>query len=343
MKKECISHLDFPETIPFCTLNYGRLDLEHIVSSKFNNTAGVLAIHKGKVVLEQYFGNHNVDDTFHVASVTKSIISALIGIAIHKGYIKNIDEKVMNFFPEYNDLLNNECRQSITLKHLLTMTAPYDFPDWNEPFDKFCSSPHWSEYILNNLGKNGNPGDFKYSTQGAHLLSCIITRATHKSAREFANEYLFSPLCMNIIPDYKPRAYDFDYLFGKDLKAWPHDPDGNSTGGWGLNLTLRDMALFGFLYMNEGFYNDKQIVQKSWIRASTSPFSDKNVFLENKYGYLWWISHYGNLYSYSAVGDGGNIISCIPEKELVIAVSAENPIPIENPYEFIQNYVIPYV
>lgn len=343
MKKEYIAHLKFPKTTPFCTLNYGNIDLDNIVASKFNNITGVLAVRKRKVVLEKYFNNHNTNDTFHVASVTKSIISALIGIAIDNGYIKSINEKALDFFPEYNDLSNNECRQSITIKHLLTMTVPYDFPDWTEPFDKFCSSPNWTKYILSNLGKNGNLGDFKYSTQGAHLLSCIITRATHKSAREFANEYLFNPLGMNILPDYKPKAYDFDYLFGKDLKAWPHDPDGNSTGGWGLNLTLRDMALFGFLYMNDGFYNDKQIVQKSWIQQSTSPFSDKNVFAENKYGYLWWINHYDNLYCYSAVGDGGNIISCIPEKELVIAVSVQIPKPIENPYEFIQNHIIPYI
>lgn len=343
MKKEYISHLEFPETIPFCTLNYESIDLDNIVSSKFNNIAGVLAIHKGKIVLEKYFNNHNINDTFHVASVTKSIISALISIAIDNGYIKSINEKALDFFPEYDDLYNNECRQSVTLKHLLTMTAPYDFPDWNEPFEKFCSSPDWTKYILNSLGKNGNLGDFKYSTQGAHLVSCILTRTTHKSAREFANEYLFSPLGMNILPDYKTKAVDFDYLFGKDLKGWPHDPSGNSTGGWGLNLTLRDMALFGLLYLNDGFYNGREIVPKVWVQQSTSPFSDKKVFAENKYGYLWWINNYGSLYCYSAVGDGGNIITCVPEKELVVAVSAEFPRPIENPYEFIQDYIIPYI
>lgn len=343
MKNNYATTLKVPETVPFCSLNYGNTDLDSIVSSKYNNISGVLAVQKGKVVLEKYFNNHNINDTFHVASVTKSMISALIGIAIDKGYIKSIDEKVIDFFPEYDDLDNNDCRQSITLKNLLTMTAPYDFPDWQEPFDKFCASPDWIRYILNSLGKNGGIGNFKYSTQGAHILSCILTRATHKSAREFANEYLFSPLGINTIPDYETKSVDFDYLFGKNLKGWPHDPAGNSTGGWGLNLTLRDMALFGLLYLNDGVYNDKQIVPKSWVQESTSPFSDNNVFAENKYGYLWWINHYDNLYCYSAVGDGGNIISCVPEKELVIAISAQYPKPIENPYEFIQNFIIPYV
>lgn len=103
------------------------------------------------------------------------------------------------------------------------------------------------------------------------------------------------------------------------------------------------MALLGFLYMNKGFYNNTQIISKSWIQESTSPFTEKNIFLTNKYGYLWWIYNYGSLQSYSAVGDGGNIISCIPEKELVVAVSAGSPKPIDNPYEFIQDYIIPYI
>ena len=343
MKNNYTSYLEFPQTIPFYSLNYGNTDLDTIVSSKYDNVSAVIAIHQGKVVLEKYFHDHDINDTFHVASVTKSIISALVGIAIDKGYIKSINEKVMDFFPEYNHLWNNECRNSVTLKNLLTMTAPYDFPDWNEPFDKFCSSPDWIEYILNSLGKNGSLGNFKYSTQGAHLISCILTRAVHKSAREFANEYLFSPAGMNTIADYETDSFDFDYLFGKKLKGWPHDPQGNSTGGWGLNLTLRDMALFGLLYLNDGFYNGRQIVPKSWVQQSVSPFSNEKAFAENQYGYLWWINNYDGLNCYSAVGDGGNIISCIPEKELVVAVSAEFPKPLENPYEFIESYIIPYV
>lgn len=343
MKKEYISHLEFPKTTPFSSLNYRNIDLDKIVSSKFNNNSGVIAIHKGKVVLEKYFNNHYVSNTFHVASVTKSIISALIGIAIDKGYIKSINEKILNFFPEYNDLFNNEFLQSITLKHLITMTVPYNFPDWKEPFDKFCTAPDWIKYTLNNIDQKGSLENFKYSTEGAHLISCILTRTTHKSAREFANEHLFKPLGINVIPDYQTDSYDFDYLFGKNLKGWPHDSSGNSTGGWGLNLTLRDMALLGFLYMNKGFYNNTQIISKSWIQESTSPFTEKNIFLTNKYGYLWWIYNYGSLQSYSAVGDGGNIISCIPEKELVVAVSAGSPKPIDNPYEFIQDYIIPYI
>lgn len=319
------------------------MKLDNTVSSKYPNIAGVIAVYKGKTILEKYFQNHTMNDTFHVASVTKSIISALVGIALDKGYIKSIDQKVVDFFPEYDNLSYSNCRDSITLRDLLTMTAPYNFPDFKEPFDKFCFAKNWTEYILNNLGKNGCIGNFKYSTEGAHLISCILTRTTHKSAREFANEYLFAPAKMNTIPDYKTESIDIDYLFGKNLKGWPHDPDNNSTGGWGINLTLRDMAIFGLIYLNDGFYNGKQIVPKEWVRESTSPFSKENVFAENKYGYLWWISHYGSLNCYSAVGDGGNIISCIPEKDLVVAVAAEYPKPIDNPYEFIQDYIIPYI
>lgn len=343
MNKEYKSNLECPESVPYCKLNYKDIDLDNVVSSKFSNISGVIAVENSEVVLEKYFNNHKVQDTFHVASVTKSIISALIGIAIDKGYIKGVEEKVISFFPEYKDILDGKIKKPITIKDLLTMTVPYKFPEWKEDFEKLCLSHDWVKYTLDNIDEDGNIGDFKYSSEGAHVLSSIITKATNKSAREFANEYLFKPLGMSIMENYEPKKFGFDYLFGKDLKSWPHDTLGYSTGGWGLNLTLRDMALFGCLYINDGYFNNTEIVSESWVKCSTTPFKEKYVFAENKYGYLWWINHYNSLSCYSAVGDGGNIISCIPEKNLVIAVTAETPIPIENPYEFIEKYVIPYV
>lgn len=292
------------------------LELESMIKSQYSNINGIVVIKNGYMAYERYFNGYGPDNTHHVASVTKSIISALIGIAIDAGYIKNVDQKVLDFFPEY--VLSDADMQKgeITIRHLLTMTAPYPFEDWHEPLDKMCMQSDWTKYILDILGQRGNIGTFKYSTAGTHLLSVIITRSTGKSAREFANEHLFNPIGMKQIPNYEMKSFGFDDLFGKDVKGWVNDPSGNSTGGWGLTLTPRDMARFGFLYLNRGIWNNNKIISETWIDESTAMNS-------NKYGYLWWLRQEDGVFAYLAMGDGGNVICCIPEKDLVVAIASE--------------------
>ncbi|MGG0723924.1 serine hydrolase domain-containing protein [Bacillus mycoides] len=285
--------------------------LDCVVKEEYKNINGVLVVQKGNVVFENYYNGYGPDDACHVASVTKTIISALIGICVDKGYIKNVDQKVIEFFPEYN-LKSSE----ITVRHLLTMTAPYPYADWQEPLEELCTQKDWVQYTLSRIGNGGQIGSFKYSSAGAHLLSAIITSVTGKSAREFANEYLFQSIDMREIPNYNMKAFGFDDLFGKDVKGWVHDPNGISTGGWGLTLTVRDMAKFGQLYLNEGIYGRKQILSKSWIKESIA-------MNPNQYGYLWWLREEDGIFSFSAMGDGGNLICCIQEKELVVAIASE--------------------
>ena len=281
------------------------------IKEDYKNINGMLVVQRGNVIFEKYYNGHGPDDTFHVASVTKTIISALIGICVDKGYIKNVDQKVIEFFPEYNLKVSE-----VTVGHLLTMTAPYPYVDWQEPLEELCTQQDWVQYTLNRIGNGGQIGAFKYSSAGAHLLSAIITSVTRKSAREFANDHLFQPIGMREIPNYNMKAFGFDDLFGKDVKGWVHDPNGISTGGWGLTLTARDMAKFGRLYLNEGVYEGKQILSKSWVQESIAMNS-------NRYGYLWWLREEDGIFSYCAMGDGGNVVCCIPERELVVAIASE--------------------
>ncbi|MBH0334632.1 6-aminohexanoate hydrolase, partial [Bacillus thuringiensis] len=238
--------------------------LDQIIKEEYENMNGMLVVQKGNVIFEKYYNGYGPDDAFHIASVTKTIISALIGICIDKGYIKSVDQRVIEFFPEYN--VNSS---EVTVSHLLTMTAPHPFVDWQEPLEELCTQQDWIQYTLNRIGNGGEIGSFKYSSAGAHVLSAIITSVTGKSAREFANEYLFQPLGMSEISNYNMKAFGFDDLFGKAVKGWVHDPNGISTGGWGLTLTVRDMAKFAQMYLNEGIHNGKQILSKSWIKEST--------------------------------------------------------------------------
>ncbi|EJR54103.1 hypothetical protein IIM_02159 [Bacillus cereus VD107] len=305
--------------------------LDCMIKEDYKNINGMLVVQKDNVIFEKYYNGHGSGDTFHVASVTKTIISALIGICVDKGYIKSVDQKVMEFFPEYY------CNSSeITVRHLLTMIAPYPYADWQEPLEELCTQKDWVEYTLNRIGQGGEIGSFKYSSAGAHLLSAIITSVTGKSAREFANEYLFQPIGMRGIPNYNMKVFGFDDLFGKDVKGWVHDPNGISTGGWGLTLTVRDMAKFGRLYLNEGTYDGKQILSKSWVKESTE-------MNPNQYGYLWWLREEDGVFSYCAMGDGGNVICCIPEKELVVVIASEIIPNAGDRWKLIKDCILPYL
>ncbi|MED1511305.1 serine hydrolase domain-containing protein [Bacillus proteolyticus] len=305
--------------------------LDQIIKEEYENVNGMLVVQKGNVIFESYYNGYSIDDAFHVASVTKTIISALIGICIDKRYIKSVDKKVIEFFPEYK-LKASE----VTVRHLLTMTAPYPFVDWQEPLEELCTQQDWVQYTLNRIGKGGEIGPFKYSSAGAHLLSAIITSITGKSAREFANEHLFQPISMREIPNYNMKAFEFDDLFGKDVKGWVHDPNGISTGGWGLTLTARDMAKFGQLYLSNGTYNGKQILSKAWVQESIAMNS-------NRYGYLWWLREEDGIFSYCAMGDGGNVVCCIPEKELVVAIASEIVPEAGDRWNLIKDCILPYL
>lgn len=319
-------------------------ELESVIKSEYSNINGIAVVRNGYIAYERYFNGYSFEDTHHVASVTKSIISALVGIAIDAGYIEDVDQKVLDFFPEYLTNADEIQKQEVTIGHLLTMTAPYSFKDWQEPLDKMCMQPDWVKHTLDMLGQKGRIGAFKYSTAGAHLLSAIITRSTGKSAQEFANERLFKPIHMKEIPDYEMEAFEFEDLFGKKVKGWIKDPNGNSTGGWGLTLTPRDMARFGFLYLNRGIWNNNQIISKEWVEESTSSHSETLIGGSiAKYGYLWWLREEDGISAYLALGDGGNVICCIPEKDLVVAIASEFIINPRDRWALIKECIIPAV
>lgn len=310
--------------------------LHSLILSEYSNTKGIVVVRNGYIVYEEYFNGHDTTIPIHVASATKSILSALIGIAIEKGYIKSIKQTVLEFFPEYIPCTKNDTRQQVTIENLLTMTVPYSFEDWKEPLEQLCNSPDWVQFALDQMGENGKIGVFKYSTAGAHLLSAILSRTTGKSTREFANEFLFTPIGMRTIPEYPMFGYGYEDLFGSGVKGWVHDPHNITTGGWGLSLTVRDMARFGLLYLNDGIWNGKQIVPQEWISSSIKPN-------ENDYGYMWWLFKDKDITAYAAMGDGGNTICCIPKKNMVVAIASTFIPSPKNRWILIKDHIIPAV
>ncbi|MDD4844235.1 MAG: serine hydrolase [Anaerotignum sp.] len=329
--------MDFEEISNKTLGESAREKLTCVISSEYTNIMGVVIIKDNRIAYRQAFQGYDMKAPVHVASLTKSILSALVGIAIKQGYIESVKQRVMSFFPDYQFKDYNGNREAVTIENLLNMTVPYSFEAFQEPLEAFSMSADWVKFALEMIDENGKIGAFKYSTEGAHLLSAILTRATGKSTCEFANEVLFEPIGMSVIAPYllTPSEMNFDTLFGKDLKGWANDPQGITTGGWGITLTPDDMARFGLLYLNHGSWNQKQIVPKEWIAASARAN-------ENSYAYLWWQLAFGQLLAFAAMGDGGNVICCIPQKQMVIAIaSAFMPNP-KDRCNLIGEYILSY-
>lgn len=302
-------------------MDAGKLaELDDLIAAQYSHITGIAVVRKGYLVHEYYPNGCGPQDARHVASVTKSVISALVGIAIDAGYLQSVDQKVLDFFPEYTAQSGDFIKQAVTIRHLLTMTAPFAWKNSGrreaEPLDRLRRQRDWVPYILDLMGRNGTIGEFQYSTASTHLLSALLTRATGMCARAFANERLFRPLGMREIPEQRMISFLPDQVFGDHLSGWIADPAGNTVGGWGLTLTPRDMARFGFLYLNHGAWNGQQVISEAWVEASTAPNPAH-------YGYLWWLGEEGGMRTFAALGSGGNLIYCLPEKDLVVAAGAK--------------------
>ena len=318
----------------------GKLgELEKLLQSRRRHVNGVVVVRRGYIVFEWYSAGCGVKDTHNVASVTKSVVSALVGIAIEAGYIQSVDEKVLEFFPEYTPGAGDTQKRTLTLRHLLTMTAPIAWKTGArgyEPLNRLRRQRDWVSYILGLLGRNGELGRFQYSSVCPHLLSAIITRTTGMCAREFANERLFRPIGMQEIPNREMSSFRADDVFGKNVTGWIKDPSGITTGGWGLTITPRDMARFGFLYLNRGMWENTSVVSEAWVDESTA----QNA---NEYGYYWWLRGEGSTYSYSAAGSGGSLICCVPGKDLVVAIASKVVMRTPDPWLPVERCILPAI
>jgi len=314
--------------------------LDRQIPALHGNINGVVVVRRGTIVYERYFNRFGPGDAHNVASVTKSVVSALVGIAIDEGLIRDVDQKVLDFFPEYSAAPGDFQKRSITIRHLLNMTAPFAWKTTDarrfEPLDRLRRQRDWVTYTLNLLGLNGQPGKFQYCTAGTHLLSAVISRAAGMPAREFANRRLFKPLGMNEIPDYEMKSFGLEDVFGKNVRGWIKDPAGITVGGFGLTMTARDMARFGFLYLNRGCWDGETVVSEEWVEASTA-------MNDNKYSYLWWLREENGLFSFAALGSGGSAICIIPKKELVIAIAAKIIAKPRDRWELIEECILPAV
>ncbi|MFW9802010.1 MAG: serine hydrolase domain-containing protein [Candidatus Thorarchaeota archaeon] len=309
-------------------VNSSRLEeaAQYIVDSGAR-VRSMLIVHNGYLIFERYFtpSLYDVDDTHIIYSCTKSVTSNLIGIAIDKGYIDNTSQLLVDFFPDiYIDNLDSR-KESITLENVLTMTSglQWDEERYDEPNDYFgmTGSENWVQYVLNKT-MVADPGTtFYYNTGGSHLLSAIINRTTGMSTLAFAIENLFEPLGITTHP-------------------WPVDPQGIHFGGSALALRPRDMAKFGYLYLNNGIWDGDQIVSSDWV--ATSRYEHVPIYGGTfSYGYQWWINSPSGYYC--ARGYQGQFIFVVPEEDLVVVFSSDmDDIYISTDY-LVTDYIVPAV
>lgn len=310
------------------------------IQTDYANMAGIVVIQNRECVYEQYFHGYDADDMIHIASVTKSVMSMLVGIAIDKGFIKSVTQHVLAFFPDYQVKQREKNIQQVTIEHLLTMTASYKYK--GEPYTKVYSSDDWTTSVLDLLGGKHASEDFKYTTVGLQVLSGILVNATGKTVLEFATEHLFEPLGIKKINSHPINTKDdyMSFIKGKHVSGWVTDPQGVHTSGWGLALTTSDMATLGQLYLQNGKWNNQQIISSEWVRQSTQKHS---VFDESAYGYLWWIIDNKSHESYAAIGDGGNIIFVDTARDLVVAITSQFKARVNDRVDFIKQHILPMI
>ncbi len=318
--------------------------LHAYISEHQPNICQIVAIKNGRTVYSDYWHNFTPSDTLHVMSVTKSVVSLLIGIAIDQGFIRDVEQPVLDFFPDYTAKRGEKTIQQVTLRHLLTMTAPYKYR--SEPWTKVCTSPDWTVAALDLLGgRRGITDEFRYSTLGIHILTGIITRTSGLKTVDFANQYLFGPLDIAPYSNYEALTAEEHktFILSKEPRKniWFCDPQGVATAGYGLCISARDMAKLGQLCLNNGMYDGKRLVSSSWITESTqSRLQSDEAFANMRYGYLWWRPDQDS-HAYAALGNSGNVIYINPENNTVIAVAGTFKPNIFDRVQFIQQYIEP--
>jgi CubicO group peptidase (beta-lactamase class C family) len=292
---------------------------------KSTSALSFLVVKDGSLVFEKYYDydGNNDQSRNNVFSVTKSFISALVGIAVREGCIGSVDDTVEKYLPGYFKDLSDPRWKKITLRHLLTMT-----PGFCEDLDKMTGSEDWVSYTFK-LPLKYDPGEeFQYANSATHLLSVILTKAAGMSTKDFAVKYLFKPL-------------------GIVSPEWLQDPGGYYTGYANLFLRPRDLVKLGWLYYSAGKWEGRQVVPEEWVIESTKVQFDFNkgqdTGVENGYGYKWWISSKTGYHAFSALGYGGQSITVIPDLGLdIVITSMPDTLSIndEQREQFIKDYVI---
>jgi len=286
-----------------------------LVAELYHNAAehetlyGLLVIKDGHLIAERYFNEGGVDRKYNRQSVTKSFLSALVGIALEQGCLSSVDQKMMDFFPEFAGQITDPRKEQITIRDMLKMRSGYP---WEES-DSALWEAFWpGDYmpLIVQFPLTRDPGtEFQYSNLTSHWLGVIVARACDTDLKSFAQEHLFSPI-------------------NGEVGYWQQDADGNYLGHAEIEVTARDMAKLGLLYLNEGEYEGNQILSADYVRDSLQRYSEDikkkgRYFRDIGYGYQWWFARVGEHHFNYASGHGGQLIVLLEELDMVVVATAD--------------------
>lgn len=325
--------------------------MEILLNRENHEIHSVLVIKDGLLVFEEYFSGHDFDGSgagYHgrildfdrgtphnLHSATKSITSTLLGIAIDRGLIADVNERVYDFFPQY-DSLRTPVKNRILLRHLLNMRAGWSWNEWNEPITSMESNYMQMLYSEDPLGfvlarpMEAEPGTlFDYSGGVTNVLGQVIEASVGTSFEEFADTVLFNPL-------------------GISNRRWPYFPSGMILVSGDLHIRPRDMAKIGFLFINDGKWKDRQVVSVSWIEEVIRQRVDlPDLGWADGYGYQWWFQTFAvngeEISTFRADGWGGQMIVQVPQMDMVVVFTGANysTSPDPSPQELLEQYIFP--
>jgi CubicO group peptidase (beta-lactamase class C family) len=288
-----------------------------LVAELYHNAAeletlyGLLVVKNGYLIAEGYFNEGSIEQKALMQSASKSYVSALIGIALDQGCLSSVEQKMIDFFPEFADQITDPRKKQITIRDMLQMRAGY--PD-EETDSALLDALYWGVYppLIVEFPLVGDPGTrFNYSNLTFNWLAIILARACGTDLKSYAQEHLFWPT-------------------DTQVDDWLQDRDGHYIGSGGIHVTARDAAKFGLLYLNNGEYEGDQVVSAGWVHDSLQTYSENArdygmslSFRDIGYGYGWWTARAGEHHISYAWGHGGQLIVLLDELNMVVVTTAD--------------------
>jgi CubicO group peptidase (beta-lactamase class C family) len=291
-----------PARTPTVGLDSGRLALALDAAEALPRIHSLIIARHGQVEVERHFRGPGLDAPANVKSVSKSLLSALVGIAIAEGRLAGVDQPVAPFFEGYLRPHDDPRKREITIGHLLSMQSGLEGTSGGR-YGEWVSSRNW---VRSAIGRPmvADPGSQRiYSTGNSHLLSAVLTRATGASTWSYARERLAEPL-------------------GVRLPAWMADPQGIYFGGNEMRLSPRALLRFGELYRNGGRHDGVQVVPEAWVAASLTARATSR-WSGDGYGYGWFLSRVRGHSMFYAMGYGGQFIFVVPDLALTVVVTSD--------------------
>ena len=285
-----------------------------------------------------YFNGQRRNETLNIKSASKSLLSALVGIAIEQGHIDSLRQPVHVYLDDYfarlPDTKETQRKKTITVRDLLLMSSGLESTS-GPGYGRWVISDNWTMYALEQPLVNEPGSVMDYSTGDSHILSAVLSRATGRSILRYARQNLFYPMNMK-------------------CTGWQRSPEGFYFGGNNVSLRPIDLLKYGRLYLNKGRYNGQQLVPESWVKESTQPYKETTIKGEgesdyHKFGYLWWNHTFGGYRTFFGLGFGGQYVFVLEELDAVVVMThsivdhtqyGRNK---RQSYKLLEEWVIPYL